>query len=161
MRNRMIIILAVIALLFVGLYFAVQAKNKSKIETSGNPFEKDNLHPATIEQLDDPLYQNQITPTRLASELEKDEGLTVYFYDPLCKHCLRTTPILVPVAESLDVEVKKMNLREFPDEWQKYDIEGTPSLIHYKNGEEVSRLAGAHEEEDYEEFFKEHVLDDN
>lgn len=156
----MIIILAVIAVLFVGLYFAVQAKNKSKIETSGNPYEKDNLHPATIEQLDDPLYQNQITPTKLASELEKDQGVAVYFYDPLCKYCLETTPILVPVADSYGVDLKKMNLREFPDEWQKYDIEGTPTLIYYENGEEVSRLAGGQEKESYEEFFKEHISSD-
>jgi len=154
----MIIMVAVIAILFVGLYFAVQSKNQTAIEKSGNPYEKSELHPATIDQLDDPLYQNQITPSKLATQLERDEDVTVYFYDPLCKYCVETTPILVPLAESHHIDLKKMNLREFPDEWQKYNIEGTPTLIHFSKGEEISRLSGKQEGETFEEFFKEFVL---
>jgi len=156
----MIIIVGVIALLFVGLYFANQYKTKTAIEKSGNPYGKDNLHQATVDQLDDPLYQNQITPTDLAASLEEKEGVTVYFYDPLCKWCLETTPVLVPVAEDNDVDVKKLNLREFPAEKQKYNIEGTPTLVHYVDGEEVGRLSGSAEDKVFERFFENYVLNE-
>lgn len=158
MRNRMFIILGVIVVLFGALYFVVQSKNKTAIEKAGNPYEKEGLHQATIDQLDDPLYQNQITPGKLAEEIASNSDVTVYFYDPLCVHCKNTTPILVPLAESHNIDLKKMNLLEFEEEWQTYNIEGTPTLIHFSNGEEVARVEGAQEEELFDQFFKEHVL---
>ena len=155
----MILIIAVIVVLFGALYLVVQQKNKSAIERAGNPYEKTDLHQATIDQLDDPLYQNQITPTKLAAEIAEDKEITVYFYDPLCVHCKNTTPILVPLAESLNIDLKKMNLREVPDEWSKYNIEGTPTLIQFTNGEEVGRIEGFQEESTFETFFNTYVLD--
>ncbi|WP_368654521.1 thioredoxin family protein [Ornithinibacillus sp. 4-3] len=152
MKNKMLLIVGAIVLLFAALYFVVNYKNEQAVEKSGNPYEKDRLNQATIDQLNDPLYQNQILPEDLEEKIENNEDVTVYFYSPVCVHCQRTTPILVPVAEELDVDVVKLNLLEFEEPWNTYDIEGTPTIIHYSNGEEVARLSGEKNEEQIREF---------
>lgn len=160
MKNRMVLILGSIVILFVALYFVVDYKNKQAIDTSGNPYGKEDLKQETIDQLDNPLYQNQITPDELNEELASSGDVTVYFYSPTCVHCQNTTPVLVPVAEDLDVDVKKLNLLEFEDDWDTYQIEGTPTLVHYKDGEEVTRIDGERSEDEFTAFFNEHVLNE-
>lgn len=156
MRNKMILILAAVIILFGGLIVANNMKNKKAVNEN-NPYGKERLHQETIDQLNDPLYDNIVVPEDLDQMLEDGEDVTVYYYSPTCVYCQRTTPILVPITEELDIDMKKMNLLEY-DLKNYYDIEGTPTVIHYKNGEEVGRLAGQHEEEEYYEFFEEHVL---
>lgn len=153
MRNKMIGIVGAVILLFVALYFVVDYKNKQTIDISGNPYGKDQLRQETIDQLNDPLYQNQITPDRLAEKLANKEDVTVYFYSPTCIYCQRTTPVLVPLAEELGIDVVKLNLLEFEDEWDTYRIEGTPTIIHFKDGEEFTRISGQQDEEGLRNFF--------
>lgn len=158
MKNKMFIILGSIIVLFIALYFVVDYKNKQAIDISGNPYGKDELKQETIDQLDDPMYQNQITPDVLEEKLANGEDMTVYFYSPTCIHCQRATPILVPLAEELNVDIKKLNLLEFEDEWATYDIEGTPTLVHYVDGEEVERISGEQSEEVFRSFLTDHVV---
>lgn len=160
MKNKMFLILGVIVILFGALYFAIDYKNKKAIENNENPYGKDALYQETIDQLGDPLYQNQVTPDVLAKSIADKEDITVYFYSPQCSYCQTTTPILVPVAEELNVDVIKFNLLEFPDQWDTYGMEGTPTLIHYQNGEELARLSGQHTAEEFEDFFNEFVVSD-
>lgn len=159
MGKKMLIFLGVIVVLFIALYFVIDAKNKSAVNDSENPYGKDKLKQETIDQLDDPLYQNQITPEALDEELADQADLTVYFYSPTCIHCQRTTPKLVPLADELDIDVKKLNLWEFEDKWNTYGIEGTPTLIRYENGKEVGRISGEQSEESLQAFFDEYVLE--
>lgn len=154
----MIGIIGAIIILFVALYFVVDYKNQQAIDISGNPYGKDNLKQETIDQLDNPLYQNQITPDQLEGKLENKEDLIVYFYSPTCVYCQNTTPVLVPLAEELGVDVKKLNLLEFEAEWDKYRIEGTPTLVYFENGEEAARISGQQQEEGLRTFFNETAL---
>lgn len=158
MKNKIILISGVVIILVGGLFLANNYKNKQVVDNNDNPYGKSNLEQETIDQLDDPLYQNQVTPDALASKLENKEDVTIYFYSPTCSYCIKTTPVLMPVAEDLDVDVEKLNLLEFPEEWDVYDIEGTPTVIHYRNGKEFSRISGQRPEAEFESFFKEFVL---
>ncbi|WP_404451681.1 thioredoxin family protein [Virgibacillus necropolis] len=158
MKKKMIIFTVVLVVLFAGLYFVVQYKNNQAIDDSENPYGKTDLHQATIDQLEDPNYQNQILPDELSKKLDNGESLTVYFYDPTCPHCRRTTPILVPLAEELGIDVKKLNVLEFQDAWNTYAIEGTPTLIHFENGKESARISGGKTEEQLRTFFEENGL---
>lgn len=159
MRNKMFVILAVVIVLFGGLYFLVDYKNKQTVESTGNPYGKENLHQETIDQLDDPLYQNQVTPDELKEQLNNQEDVTVYFYSPTCIFCQKTTPVLVPVAEDMDVDLKKMNLLEFGETVANtYNVQSTPTLVHYKNGEEIDRVNGEQEESLFKSFFEEYVV---
>jgi len=159
MKNKMLIIIGIIVLLFAGLYFTNSFKNKQALESNENPYGKDNLKQETIDQLDDPLYQNIITPEDLDQRLDNGEDITVYYYSPVCVHCQRTTPVVVPITEELDIDMKKMNLLEF-DKMDYYGVEGTPTIIHYENGEEVGRIVGEQDnpEESFREFFEQYVL---
>lgn len=161
MRNRMVFILGAIILLFLALYLVVDYKNKQTIEKAGNPYGKERLKQETIDQLDDPLYQNQIIPDDLAEKLSNEEDVVVYFYSPVCSFCLETTPILVPLAEELNIDMKKLNLYEFPEEKDTYNITGTPTLIYYQDGKEVDRVIGAEPKEVFQNFFETYVLNNH
>ncbi|MEI3612863.1 thioredoxin family protein [Pseudogracilibacillus sp. SO30301A] len=159
MKNKMFIIVGVIILLFVALFFVNKYKNNQALENTDNPYGKDTLKQETIDQLDDPLYQNIIVPEDLDNKLENGEDITVYYYSPTCVYCQQTTPIVVPIAEEMGVDLKKMNLHEF-DLMDHYGIEGTPTIIHYENGKEVGRIVGSQEnpEETFRAFFEEYVV---
>lgn len=156
MKNKMTWIIIVIIVLFAALVFVITQKNNQAVEDNGNPYGKDTLKQETIDLLDDPLYDNIITPEDLDAKLDDGEDLTVYYFSPTCSHCQRTTPIVVPVAEDMNVDMKKMNLLEF-DKMDYYDVEGTPTIIHYEDGEEVDRIVGEQSEEDFKEFFEKNV----
>ena len=152
----MIIFAVVLEVIFIALFAVVNYQNNKKVE--GNPYGKSKLDPATIAQLDDELYQNQILPDELAEQVESGEAITVYFYSPSCVHCQRTTPVVKPMAENYGIDLKKLNLLEFQDQWKKYNIKSTPTIIHFENGEEVARIVGEHKQEAFENFFEQEVL---
>ncbi|WP_088033298.1 thioredoxin family protein [Evansella clarkii] len=148
--KKLIIFAVIIVVLFSALALITSAQNKQQSE--GNPFGKSTLHPETIKQLDDPNYQNIILPEELYSALKLEEKVTVYFYSPTCEYCNLATPQIVSVAEELGTEVKMFNLLEFEQGWREYEIDGTPTLVHYENGRETARIDGLREREDYESF---------
>lgn len=151
--KKVIIFLVIIIGLFAAMFFINKAQNEEKAE--GNPYGKDTLHPETVEQLDDPNYQNIITPDNLEKKLNNKEDATVYFYSPTCPHCQRTTPVVAPLADDMEVDLVQFNLLEFEDGWNQYGIESTPTIVQYKDGKEVNRIVGYNEEEVFETWFNE------
>ncbi|TXL63999.1 thioredoxin family protein [Cerasibacillus terrae] len=164
MKKKMLAIVSVIVVLFLALVLINQLKDKKALDDAGNPTgskqtEQSNEE-STVKQTDESLYDNQIKPEELNKLLDEKEDVTVYFYSPECSYCLETTPILVPLAEKLDIDVKKINVLEYQEAWDKYKLDGTPTLIHYKDGEETGRIDGYHEEEEFQSFFDEYVLEE-
>ncbi|TCN28023.1 thioredoxin family protein [Mesobacillus foraminis] len=151
--KKVIIFLVIIIGLFAAMFFINKAQNEQKAE--GNPYGKDTLHPETVEQLDDPNYQNIITPDNLEKKLDNGEDATVYFYSPTCPHCQRTTPIVAPLAEDMDIDLVQFNLLEYEDGWNQYRIESTPTIVQYKDGKEVNRIVGYNEESAFKSWFNE------
>ncbi|WP_226576782.1 thioredoxin family protein [Halobacillus litoralis] len=157
MKKAMIIFASVLVVLVVVLIFVVNYQNSQK--TADNPYGKEDLNQATIDQLDDPNYKNQIQPDELEEQIESGEPTTVYFYSPTCSHCQRTTPVLIPMVQELGIDMKKMNLLEF-DVWKEYQVKATPTLVHYENGEEQARLVGEQPVTVFDDFFHQEVLED-
>lgn len=153
--KKMLIIGGAVLAIFALIIVLTQMSNSEKL--ANNPYDTDDLDPATIDQLDDENYQNIALPEEVAEQVESGEPTTVYFFSPTCPHCQTTTPILMPVAEDMDVDVLQYNLLEYEQGWTDYFIEATPTLVHYENGEEVSRWVGAQPKENIEEFFREVV----
>lgn len=156
MKNKIVLILIVVVLLFGGLFAVTQYKNKQAL-SGDNPYGKENLHQETIDLLDDPLYGDIIVPEDLDATIESGEEVTVYFFSPTCVYCQKTTPVVVPITEELNIDMKKMNLLEY-DLMDYYNIEGTPTIIHYKDGKEVARIVGEQPEENFRAFFEQFVL---
>ncbi|PFG02748.1 thioredoxin family protein [Bacillus sp. es.036] len=150
--KKAIIFLGIIIVLFGALAFVTNLSNSEKAE--GNPYGKDSLDPATIDQLDDPLYQNQILPDELEKKLSNEDDAFVYFYSPTCIHCKNTSPILVPLAEDMDIDLKKYNVLEFEQGWNDYQIESTPTLVRFKDGKEVDRIVGTQTEETFKQWIE-------
>lgn len=144
----MLAIVGVIVVLFIALYFVNDYKNNKNAAGDSNDENGD-------------LYDNQVKPDDLREDIDSGEPVTVYFYSPDCVHCQRTTPVLVPLTRENDVDMKKMNLKEHKQQWDEYGIEGTPTLIHYDDGEEVARMSGEQSKEDFTVFLDEYVLNDD
>ena len=116
--------------------------NNSKLED--NPYGTDNLKQSTIDLLDDENYQNIILPDALEEKIASGEGVVGYFFSPECSHCQNYTP--------------KLNVLEFENAWNTYNIEATPTMIYFENGQEVNRLVGDATEEVTRQFFNDVVL---
>jgi thiol-disulfide isomerase/thioredoxin len=149
--KKLLIFGGIIVVLFAAITFLTTYEQKEAVKD--NPYHKKELDPATVDQLDDPNYQNIILPDELEQKLKNKETVTVYFYSPTCPHCQKTTPIVVPLAKQMGIDLKMFNLLEFEDGWDKYHIEGTPTLIHYEKGKEVKRIDGYHDEAVFRDWF--------
>jgi thiol-disulfide isomerase/thioredoxin len=149
--KKLLIFGGIIVVLFAAIAFLTTYEQKEAVKD--NPYHKKELHSATVDQLDDPNYQNIILPDELEQKLKNKETVTVYFYSPDCPHCQKTTPIVVPLAKQMGIDLKMFNLLEFEDGWDKYHIEGTPTLIHYEKGKEVKRIDGYHDKAVFRDWF--------
>ncbi len=149
--KKLLIIAGIVVVVFAGIVFLTNQANNEKL--ANNPYDTEDLEQATIDQLDDENYQNIVVPADLEEQIASGEPTTVYFFSPTCQYCQQTTPILMPTAEEMDVDVLQYNLLEYEQGWQQYMIKATPTLIHYENGTEVSRWVGAQPKENIEQFF--------
>jgi thioredoxin 1 len=150
--KKIIIFGSVVVALFALIGFLTTYQDAQLAE--GNPFGKDRLASETIDQLDNPLYQNIILPDELDEKLGNNEDVTVYFYSGQCEFCNQASPILVPKAEELGVDLYLYNILEFPQGFDDYGLGGTPEIIHFENGEEVAKISSLQDEETYEIFFQ-------
>ncbi|MED1783117.1 thioredoxin family protein [Brevibacillus fortis] len=151
--KKIIFLSILVAAILIGAIVYADISNRQLAE--GNPYGKANLHPATLEQLSDPLYDNLIMPDELKTKLDNQEDMFVYYFSPLCEHCKATTPVLVPIVKSLDIDMKKHNLLEFNGSYNNYQIEFTPTLVHYKGGKEVARLVGGRDASEWKTWLEE------
>lgn len=152
--KKVVIFLSIVIILFGAIFFLSKMQQKEQVTNSTNPYGKTELKPETIDQLKDPNYQNIITPDQLEKKLSKKGDVTVYFYSPVCSHCQKTTPILMPLAKKLGVTIYQFNLYEFESGWDQYKIDNTPTLIHYKDGKETDRIVGEAEKSTFEQWLK-------
>ncbi|WP_338780522.1 thioredoxin family protein [Metabacillus sp. FJAT-52054] len=151
--KKVLIFAAIFIVLFGALAFFT---NYQKQETAkNNPYGKTTLDPSTEALLDDPNYQNNILPDELDKKIKSVDDFIVYFYASDCPHCKRTTPVLMPLAKDMNINIDQFNLKEFPDYWDTYGITGTPTLVHYKDGKEAAASEGEKTKEELEALLKE------
>lgn len=113
--------------------FLNQVENPLK----NNPYGKTSLQQSTIDLLDNENYQNIILPEDLEEKIASGDPVMAYMFSPECPHCLNFTPNLIPIANELGVEINQYNLLEFPQGWNDYKVEYTPTLIFFKDGKAV------------------------
>ena len=104
---------------------------------------------------------HHIENERILSEVLKSEKLVVIdFFAEWCGPCQMLTPIIRELDEKYDVvEFFKVNVDESQDCAMRYGVTAMPTLVFFKNGEEVERPIGFLEKDELaqiiEEFIKE------
>ncbi len=88
---------------------------------------------------------DEITSSAFKGEvLESDIPVVVDFWAPWCGPCRMVTPVLEDVSQKMNGKIKFVKLNT--DENQKiamdYQIMAIPSLLIFKDGQEVDRIIG-------------------
>jgi thioredoxin 1 len=87
--------------------------------------------------------------------LKSDIPVVVDFWAPWCGPCRAIAPILDKLAGEYEgqLTIAKVNTDEEVSWAGQFGIQGIPTLIVFKNGEEVARLVGSRPENAYREIF--------
>lgn len=143
MKKLMIIFIAVLVVVFaIGMVYVMKEKKEDIATSNYNPYDKEDLNVETIKLLDNPDYQSIITMKNLEEKIATGNKVFAYFFGPTCGTCKEATPLLMPVAKELGVQVDQLNMLEYQEGWQKFNIEETPVLAVYQDGKEIARTQG-------------------
>ena len=90
----------------------------------------------------------ELTDTNFGENI-KQGILLADFWATWCGPCRMQTPILQSLAQKVDgsVKIAKVNVDESAAVAEEYRIQSIPTLILFKNGEEVQRLVGVQSED--------------
>ncbi len=76
--------------------------------------------------------------------LESDQPVLVDFWADWCAPCHQIAPVIEELAHEFDgtATIAKLNVDEEPELARRYGIRSIPSLLFFRSGQAVDRLAG-------------------
>ena len=87
----------------------------------------------------------EITTENFETEvLSSDKLVLIDFWAPWCMPCRMMAPVLEEFAtkHGSEVEVAKVNVDEEPDLARRFNVDGIPCFILFKNGKPVRQTVG-------------------
>ena len=101
---------------------------------------------------------HHIENERILSEVLKNEKLVIVdFFAEWCGPCQMLSPILVEIEKeySEKLEIYKVNVDESQECAMRYGVTAMPTLLFFKNREEVERQVGYLEKDELEKIVQE------
>ena len=93
------------------------------------------------------LSKMQLTDQNFATEVLSFSGIAlVDFFAEWCGPCRMMAPVIEEIAQentNQEVKIGKINVDESPQTASQYGVMSIPTLIFFKNRQEVSRMMGA------------------
>ncbi|MFC5591772.1 thioredoxin family protein [Sporosarcina soli] len=154
--KKLLIIGVVIIAFFALIVFLSNKSDEAKLKD--NPYGTNNLPKSTIDLIGNENYDNIVLPEALFEKIESGESVTAYYFHPECQFCMAMTPVMMPIAKEMGVDVWQYNMQVFGNQVgadTEYNIVNWPTLVHYKDGKEVGRMSGQQPEENIRAFFNE------
>lgn len=98
------------------------------------------------------LYKN-ISTNEIQKMIENDESFIVYMYQKSCPSCEKIRPIINEYIRNSNNEIFAVDINS--DENKNYllqdlNIQGTPTVIFYSNGNETGRFTSVFTKEEFE-----------
>lgn len=98
-----------------------------------------------------------VTLTAKTYEQEVSKGLTLVDYWAVwCGPCRKMEPVLKQIAAETNVKVGKLNVDDYKAFVRTKNVSTIPTLIIYKDGQEVQRLVGVYTKEELVEVLNSH-----
>lgn len=88
------------------------------------------------------------------NELIKDEKVIVDFYANWCMPCKALAPIIEEITNEANIKLVKVNVDECPVISQKYGVMSIPTIIYFKDGNEVNKKIGLCSKSELKDFIK-------
>lgn len=101
---------------------------------------------------------HHIEPGQIIDEVLKNEGLVVVdFFATWCAPCQMLAPVLIELEKKYgdEVEFYKVNIDESEDAAIRYGVSSVPTLIFFKDGEEIDRQVGFADENELSNWIEE------
>jgi thioredoxin 1 len=91
---------------------------------------------AEVKHVNDSTFESEVVNSALP--------VLVDFWAPWCGPCKMIAPVVETLAARYDGKLKvcKLNTDESPDTPGRFNIQGIPTLIIFKDGKEVERMVG-------------------
>jgi len=88
----------------------------------------------------------EVTSSTIDEEIEKaDKPVFALFWASWCTACKRSEVTIQELEkERSDIKVIKANVDKNSDLRDKFDIQGVPTFMMFKDGKEIERRVGAH-----------------
>lgn len=87
----------------------------------------------------------RVSADNFEAEVLKADGIVLAdFYSDSCVPCKRLSPVIAEIEEQFGDKAKfvKININFDADIAEKYEVRSVPTVVFFRNGEELSRLGG-------------------
>ena len=126
----------------------IELNNMNNIENSNN-----NSQPNEETKIKEVFYDNFEKEV-----LKNDKPVLVDFYATWCGPCKYLSPIIEEIAkENNSIKVVKVNVDSEQKLAEKYMISSMPTVVLFKDGEEINRFSGALPKKLIEKFISENI----